>query len=268
MSEVANIYNNLFRFESKVNQGSYPIHKILKFKGEKNLLDFIIDKVHFNKGEYVLDAGCGTGHTLFYLNKVIEIFGRGISVSIEEVSFANRENERLKSTGNIQFDLMDYDEPLDAKYDKIFCIESLKHSSNLEHSLINLLNTLQENGSLIIAEDFLAEDSSKSTEHKELWQAPSFCSLVELKSIIGNLKQFDIVEYELTDRVPYRSVFKMTIAKILVNILTIFPFSKFNTNLKTYKGAILLEYLYKMNQVSYWILIIKKKHNGNHTWSI
>lgn len=259
MNEVSHIYNNLFRYESKVKSSSYPIHKRLNFEDNRTLLDFILDKVQINEGEYVLDAGCGTGHTLFYLNQKYDIFGTGISISKNEVEFACNEAARLISDGNLRFQLMSYDEQLPGSYDKIFCIESLKHSVNLKSTIHGLLDSLLKNGTLIIADDFLLEDTTDTNRHKQLWQAPGFGSLHQLKEIIHDLGQFHIDEYELTEQVPIRSPLQSILANSMASIAVCFTNNGLKRNLITYKGALLLEKLYKNKLAAYWILIIKKR---------
>lgn len=259
MKEVSHIYNSLFRYESKMKQGNYPIHKKLRFDDGRNLLDFITDKVQFKNGDYVLDAGCGTGHTLFYLNEKYRIKGTGISISEVEIAFARQENIRLKSTGNLQFQLKDFNETLPGLYDKIFCIESLKHSNVIKATIQNLLNSLDENGTLIIVDDFLLEESAGTEIHRQLWQAPGFSQLQQLKDIIQDCGHTNVDTYGLTRYVPARSLFQLSLANSMVNVALFFTSNEMNRNIKTYKGALLLERLYKKKQAGYWLLIIKRE---------
>lgn len=267
MKELSSIYSSLFRYESKLNRGSYPIHKRLKFKHDQNLLDFIMDKVQFKAGENILDAGCGTGHTLFYLSKKHQILGTGISISKDEIEFAKRETARLQLAQNLHFQLMSYDEQLPGLYDKIFCIESLKHSNNIKGTVDNLLNSLLKDGTLIIVDDFLLKKTNNTDRHRKLWASPGFGTLKQLKDVIDDIGHFDIEAYELTEQVPTRPLPQILFTQTMVTVAAIFSFKHLKRNLKTYKGALLLEKLYNEKIATYWILIIKRKDNGNYTRS-
>ena len=83
MTETKDIYNNLIRFESRDRGGiPYPVHKkLIRPYGNQNLLEWLTTVVSFSEEDYVLDAGCGTGFTLFYLYDLYHIRGAGISIS-------------------------------------------------------------------------------------------------------------------------------------------------------------------------------------------
>lgn len=259
MREVANIYNNLFRFESKSNVVNYPIHKKLKFGHDDGLLDWISAKVEFHKDEHMLDAGCGTGHSLFYFCKNNGISGTGISISDDEIKFAKSESERLNLANRLQFRLMNYNEDPPGQYDKVLAIESLKHSDDLEETLRNLLASLTLNGIMIVADDFLTAETVHAIKHKNLWQAHSFTTKDHLQNIIQKYGKFDVKIYDLTELVPTRSSTSLVFARTLVDIAVVFPFKRMKRNLKTFKGALLLEGLYKKKQARYYVFIIKRK---------
>jgi len=108
MKEVVHIYNSLFRFESRTKTINYPIHKKLKLKDDDDLLAWIFQKVEFLEGDNVLDAGCGTGHAIFYLSRKFGTVGTGISISEDEIDFATKEAKRLNLSNKIHFLLKDY----------------------------------------------------------------------------------------------------------------------------------------------------------------
>lgn len=262
MTEIANIYDRLFRFESRKKVVNYPIHKKLKFGSDDGLLDWIDTKVEFLKDEHVLDAGCGTGHSLFHLCKNNDISGTGISISNDEIEFANRESARLNFSERIKFRLMDYNDNLPELYDKVLAIESLKHSDNLAKTIHNLLGSLTVNGNMIIADDFLTADTESAKKHKELWNAYSFTTKERLKNIIQNCGDFNLETYDLTEFVPVRSWASLVFVRTLVDAVAMFAFKSMKRNIKTYKGALLLEGLYKKKQAVYYVFIIKRKNNG------
>ena len=259
MREIANIYNSLFQFESRIKIVNYPIHKKWKIGRDDGLIEWINTNVEFLEDEHVLDAGCGTGHSLFYLCKNNGISGTGISISEDEIEFANRESARLDFSNKVQFRLMNYNDYLAELYDKVLAIESLKHSHNLAQTLHNLLGSLTEGGTMVIADDFLASDSVNAKKHIELWHGYSFTTLDHLKDIIGDYGDFDVHTYDMSKLVPTRPMVILRFTINLVDAATMFTFNQTKRNLKTYKGALLLEKLYKKKRARYFILIIKKK---------
>ena len=259
MNEVAHIYNNLFRYESKAKSSSYPIHKKLKFEDNLTLLDFILDKVSFNAGECVLDAGCGTGHTLIYLSQKHDIFGTGISISQNEVEFALKEVKRLDLKERIKIRLKNYDDGLSDKYDKIICIESLKHSRNFRNTIENILYSLAKGGTLIIADDFVVDKSNLSRRHNKLWEAHASNNLKDLLTIKQYFDDVDLVTYNLSKYVATKSQWFLNILRLIIHLATFLSNGKIKRNLETYLGAILLELLYKKQLAKYYVLIINKR---------
>jgi len=258
MNEVADIYNNLFRYESRAKSSSYPIHKKLKFEDNRTLLDFILDKVQFNVREYVLDVGCGTGHTLFYLHQSYDIFGTGLSISNDEVEFARKEVDRLELKDQIKIKLDNFDNDLSENYNKIICIESLKHSQNLMSTIENFIMNLSNGGTLIIADDFFVEQNTSSRKHTELWQVHA---INELKNLLNINQFFDGIEidsYNLSQYVPTKANWLLYLLILIIQLAIFLSYGRRKRNLKTYLGALLLEQLYRKKFVEYYVLIINK----------
>ncbi len=263
MSTVANIYDALLSFESKKNRGVYPIHKNIE-KDDKSLLECIVDKIEILDGMRVLDAGCGTGNTLFYLHEKHKISGVGISVSGGEVEFANSQI-RKKGASDISFQERNFTSSLDdlGQFDLIFCIESLKHSIDLEKAINNLSKRLADKGTLIIADDFLINQNEPDSEirtHKELWSAPGFVSIDTIKKILSVTFMSEPVVDDYSKFVPLKNGLIrriiLTFLKVYVRILK--RGSMLRTNVNTYIGALLLESLYVKRNVGYYIIRIQK----------
>lgn len=255
MNEVANIYDNLFSFESKKKGQSYPIHKKLKFDHFKSIPDWLISEIEFNDGDRILDVGCGTGYTLFTLNQSKSILGKGISISPKEIAFANAQNE----SPNLTFEVQDFDMQLPiGEFDKIIAIESLKHSKDIKALIDNFSKHLSSNGIIIIADDFIINDNESLKRHKEYWKADSFCTLEVLKSYLKKSDTFDLRTLDLTDKVPSRSSLSLLLLIGFFSLLKFITLGNSNRNIKTYLGGLLLERLYALRKVNYNVLIAKK----------
>lgn len=254
MNEVASIYDNLFSFESKKKRQSYPIHKKLNFENFNSIPEWLLSKVEFNDGDKILDAGCGTGHTLFLLNESRSIVGKGISISPKEVAFASEQNK----ISNLTFDVFDFDNPLDGVYDKIIAIESLKHSKSLHKTIGNFSSCLSSGGEIIVADDFLINNPSGLKRHKKYWKATSFGKLKTLRSYLNKTDDFDIKHYNLSEKVPSRSFISLSLLIVFFSFFRILTLGSLNRNIKTYLGGLLLERLYAVKAVEYHVLIAKK----------
>lgn len=260
MVDVGKIYDNLYDYESKKRDSYYQVHKRLRFENsEKDILDFIMDKVDFNSGNMILDAGCGTGYTLLRLAAEKKVRGLGISLSMKEINYANEVKIKMNLSDEIRFEVASFDDVLEIAYDRIIAIESLKHSNNLDHTLQNLTRSLKETGILAIADDFVVNNSKSLIEHMKLWQAHGFASLGRLMRIVKQLGNFEINTYDLTDKVPQRPAFKLKLLIQMTRIAGFITLGGLKRNLKTYLGGLLLEMLYRKKKLSYNILIIKKK---------
>ena len=260
MNEVSELYNNLFSFEVKRQQGAYPIHKHLKLGAEyPDLLDWIMDKIDFQQTDNVLDAGCGTGYSLIKLAIEKGVQGTGISVSENEISYAKKQLKNRNIENQISFEKIDFDLPFSNKYDKILAIESLKHSPHFELTLRNLCNSLTDKATFILADDCYDNLNSKLfNTHAKLWHAKSHLSEERVKKAFYEIGDFEIRSFDLTDMVPIRSPLKIILHVFLVRLSVFLTHGSWKRNLRTYLGGLLLEKLYFKKQVKYMVLIITK----------
>jgi len=264
MSEVADIYNALFKFEASSKAGPYAIHKKLNFDDDcMDIADWIIQNDLFPVGVSVLDVGCGTGNTLFKLAKHKQTSGLGISISDKEIQFANSELKKLDRHTSIAFSKQSFDDPiLHQKFDVIIAIESLKHSYDLSKTVKNLLSASHDNTIFIIADDFIIRNSGKVDEQKKLWKAPSFMTLAEFEAILNQNSKFQLQRHDFTKRVKVKNSLKLRFLIQLTRASIWLSRKKSKLSLEIYLGGVLLEYLYKKGAVSYQILIAKKNNNG------
>lgn len=264
MTNVADIYNSLFIFESKKRSQAYPIHKKLSLdNNETDLIDWISSEIEFGENNNVLDAGCGTGYSLIKLAKEKGIKGAGISISSNEVEFAKKQATDLKIEKQVSFQQSSFDSPILNTYDKILAIESLKHSDYLVHTLRNLSEALAINGQLVIADDFVIKPHSKIDEQRKLWKAPSFMSLSEFARILNQQDNFQVLKYNFTNKVKTRNAVLLRLLITLTKLTKLFSVGHLATLIETYLGGLLLELLYVQGIVSYHVIIATKTNTSN-----
>jgi SAM-dependent methyltransferase len=222
------------------------------------VLDIILKEVIFAPNEYILDAGCGTGHTLFELAKMKNIYGKGISLSEKEVTFANSLAKEKNLLNTLSFKVKNFETPIEESYDKIIGIESIKHCRHPAMVLKNLCQSLSEKGTLIIADDFTETKSKLVKTHQQLWHVPGFTNL---KSTIEAIKQngkFQIQEINLTSFVKKRPWIVLRLWELLLIFFQKITFGIWRSYCDIYLGAIILEILYVKKEVSYFIIIATK----------
>jgi len=261
MNETARIYDHLLKFESKnKKEEPYSIHKKLDLPDKSlNILDWLKKYVSFSKEDYILDAGCGTGYSLFYLNELYELRGLGISLSPAEIRYAHRACRKKQLDGYLDFKLDDYQHHRGGPYSKILAIESLKHADNLEQSIFNLLNRLSANGKLIIIDDFVVSDSEEINRQKIWWNSKGFRRLDEYGKIFHAAGILDFQTIDLTPGVKTRPAWILYLMYFTFRLIRYLTTAGTRRNIRTYLGALLLEKFYLKNQVSYLVLIIEKK---------
>ena len=262
MTETKNIYDNLIRFESRAREGMpYPVHKkLIRPYGNKNLLDWLITVVSFSEEDYVLDAGFGTGFTLFYLYDLFYIQGTGISISSEEVDYARKHTQRNDLGKYLKFELDNYlthNGP--GSYSKILCIESLKHANNIEETINNLLRNLDHGGIMVIIDDFIRQDSRKIKKQKLLWDSPAFDQEGIYTDIIRKNPTFRFYTIDLTEFVHVRPVWKLNLMIFLSSVYKWILSGIKARNISTYIGGLILEKLYAGDKISYKAIIVEHK---------
>lgn len=258
MSSVREIYNQLFRFESKGKSSAYPIHKKLNLSEDMNLLDWIILNIPFKNSERVLDAGCGTGYTLIRLAKEKGVRGLGISLSEKEVAFANKMSSHENMLDQVSFKEDSFDEILTGNYDVVVAIESLKHSQDLPKALRNLTKLLPSGGRFILIDDFIEKDHRLLQTQKVLWNSLGFTSIENIENILNQSDSFDIRKKNLTLFVNTRSPYILNLLISLTKIVRCFVKKQRLPMLNIYLGGLILEYLYTVGAVSYQVIIANK----------
>ena len=112
---------------------------------------------------------------------------------------------------------------------------------------------------MIIADDFVLEKGSEELEeHKSMWKVPGF-DLKNKTVICLEQKGFTVNQHELTSSVPIRSKALLSILIFLVRLGLFIAPVQHRLKLEIYLGGLLLEQLYNLRQVGYFVLIAHKK---------
>ncbi|MEM9830595.1 MAG: class I SAM-dependent methyltransferase [Bacteroidota bacterium] len=260
--KLQSIYDALFSFESKNRKTPYPIHKSVSIDG-KGLLDWLTPQLNITASTRILDAGCGTGNTLFQLYEKYRSAGVGLSISSKEIAFANQYAEANALQNQLQFFQRDFTHSMDdlSKFDLVVAIESLKHCEDPIGAIFKLHDLLNPGGQLVIVDDFIVDEGAKKDiqKHKEAWDAPGF---ITSKSLESHLLQDSIPfqKTDLTSYVPLKSKNHLKMLLTTLRLAEVFALGsqRMARNFKTYYGALLLEYLYLSNRAKYCSYLIER----------
>lgn len=119
-------------------------------------------------GNKILDAACGTGSNIKYLEE-LGFSLDGLDISAEQVAAARK---KLPHTTIVQADMLDF--AMDRQYDVILClfnsIAYLKTQANLNQAISNMAHHLKPGGLIIIEpwlkpEDFIVRNATFDTAH-------------------------------------------------------------------------------------------------------
>ena len=144
----------------------------------------------------VLDAGCGLGSALMYMeshNPSWTLQGR--TLSEEQVNFVNHKLPAHK----FSVELGSYNElPEGALYDAIYSIEAMIHSTDIHATLQAWAQHLHpQHGSIVVIDDFLMpgadKDEPEMQNFRKGWMANAFYTVTELSNI-GRKYGLELVE--------------------------------------------------------------------------
>jgi cyclopropane-fatty-acyl-phospholipid synthase len=95
-------------------------------QAQENKLRHIASKLDLKPGQKVLDIGCGWGSMSIYLATHFDVKVLGVTLSIEQVKFAQNRVRELGLGDKVSFELRDYRE-VQGEFDRIVSVGMLEH---------------------------------------------------------------------------------------------------------------------------------------------
>lgn len=136
--------------------GYYPCKKsdISEKEAQQLMTDLAAKKLKLKKGDVILDAGCGRGTVACYLAQKYKANITGIDIVDFELKMAKKRARKLGLTSKVNFFLKDYSYTKFPKnyFNKIFTLETLVHSPNLQKTLREFHRILKPGGRLVMFE--------------------------------------------------------------------------------------------------------------------
>ena len=94
-------------------------------QAQTNKKELIAKKLLLEKGQNVLDIGCGWGGMASFLSKRSEVNVKGITLSEEQIQYANK-RKQTESLHNVEYKLQDY-RNVNETYDRIVSVGMFEH---------------------------------------------------------------------------------------------------------------------------------------------
>lgn len=204
-NQILKFYNYswpLWKYLGQVNE-TYGMHVgfyekgIRGFKKASINMDNYVDRLLELKKETsmnILDAGCGVGGTLLHLAKNYPNANFiGITIVTEQVDLARKYSINNKIE-NVKFILDDFNKTnfADNSFDRIFALESMAHSYNVEEFVKEMYRILKPSGRLVIVNVFANENHLKYFMKKiyqsslNLQATPGVISVKDFESYLKN----------------------------------------------------------------------------------
>lgn len=125
--DVGNDFYQLFLDpEMQYSCAHFPNWEATLEEAQVNKLDLICRKLRLKPGETMLDIGCGWGGLLCHAVRHYGVIGHGVTLSEEQLAFAQAKVERLGISDRVTLHLKDYRE-MEGKFDKISSVGMYEH---------------------------------------------------------------------------------------------------------------------------------------------
>ncbi len=95
-------------------------------EAQQNKIDHIIKKLDIEKGQRILEVGCGWGGMAFEIAKQKNCEVTGISLSKNQINYCKNKAKELRLDNQVKFELADYRE-VKGQYDRIFSVGMFEH---------------------------------------------------------------------------------------------------------------------------------------------
>lgn len=129
----------------KLYNSKNPLIKYIHLGKLKKVIDLIPKK----KNIKILDAGCGEGHLLFEVSKLIDSSNKLYGTDILDVAL-EKAKERVKG-GSFSLQNLESLNFKNNSFDVIMCTDVIEHIPNYKKVLSELKRVLKEDGTLIIS---------------------------------------------------------------------------------------------------------------------
>lgn len=136
-----------------------------------NTVKVVLDALDIQRGERIMDAGCGVGGASRYVLDNYDVSVVGLTYSQLLLKNARKYAENY-DTSKLEFHFMDYahTEFPDKSFDKIYAIESVCYAKNKHDFIREASRLLKPGGKLVVADGFQFKKNLDKREEKMLYE--------------------------------------------------------------------------------------------------
>ena len=144
----------------------------------------LADIAGIKAGEYVLDAGCGYGGSVFWLAGHRHAKVVGITLCEKQISLANEHASKRQFVHAPEFLIMDYTQTAfpASTFDVVWAIESVCHAEDKSDFIREAYRILKPGGRLILADGFHVKNDYTSEEKSLLAKAVNGWAVSSMES--------------------------------------------------------------------------------------
>ena len=275
MYEALSWYLQLANWRARGNRSwDFTLHKTLAVDatdsspaaGARFVNELLQEHAGLRREPHVLDAGCGFGGTIFFLQERLGGTYDGFTMSRVQRRIARKEALRRGIDGACRIHLRNFDDPIEEQYDAVVAIESLEHAPDLRHTLGRLAGALKPGGVLMVVEDMVMGDIDVShPEEAQLlrrhWGCLRFPRVDDYETLLPEAGLDIGHRVDLTSRVRHRRVAELdVIARRYAALFRRIPIAPVRGLISAYLGGVALEKLYASNEARYRLLIATKRN--------
>jgi cyclopropane-fatty-acyl-phospholipid synthase len=120
-------------------------------EAQQNKIEHIIKKLDLKPGQKVLDVGCGWGGLAFEIAKKSGCEVLGISLSRNQIKYAQKKSKELNLDNQVNFEIMDYRD-VSGEFDRIVSVGSFEHFGRKFYKVFfNKMNqVMKDNGKFLL----------------------------------------------------------------------------------------------------------------------
>lgn len=179
-------------------------------QAQRNKVDYILSKLHLEKGMSLLDIGCGWGFLLIEAAKKYGVTGYGCTLSHEQWAMGQERIKKLGLEGQVHIDLMDYrDLPNKGmKYDRLVSVGMLEHVGRSQYErYMSIADQILKPGGLFLLHyiDGRDEKNSNPWMRKYIFPGGTLPTVYEILKLAYD-GDFQILDVESLRRHYYRTL--------------------------------------------------------------
>jgi len=147
--DIGNDFFNWFLGPYMVyTSGIYKTGKESLEQAQQNKIDLVAEKINLQKGDKMLDIGCGWGTLLYNSAKKYGATVTGVTIAEQGYQYISEQIKKQKLQGKVDVLKIDYRDIPEQKYDKITCIEMAEHVGvkNFNKFMKQVYNLLDDDG--------------------------------------------------------------------------------------------------------------------------